>query len=288
MKKTKKISVIILNYFKAKRVVENINFLEKQIWDFELEIILVDNSCDKNEEEILKKLENKKLKIIINKENFWYTKWNNIWAKSATWDFILILNPDILIKDKNVIYELVNFLEKNPKTWIIWPKQINDNWEIPIIIRKFPNLFTQIARRTFLRNIPWIKWIVEKDECRNLDLNQTQSVDWIQSSCFMLSKNLWDKIWGFDEKYKIFLADSEICFQSWKLWKKVIYFPKVLVFADWKRASSWWIINFFQSWVLRQHFIDSIKYFFKHSIFWFFSSNPKEKYFFDENKNLIG
>jgi N-acetylglucosaminyl-diphospho-decaprenol L-rhamnosyltransferase len=278
----KKISVIILNYFKAQRVLENINFLKNQKWDFELEIILVDNSCNKNEEEILKSCEFKDVKIIINKENTWYTKWNNIWAKSATWDFILILNPDILIKDKNVILELFNQLKNNSKIWIIWPKQINDNWEIPIIIRKFPKLFAQISRRTFLKNLPIIKWIVKKDECRDLDWNSTQSVDWIQSSCFMLSKNLWDKIWGFDENYRIFLADPEICFQSWRLWKKVVYFPEVSVFADWKRASWWWIIKFFQSWVLRQHFLDSIKYFFKHIFSW----NPREEYFIKENKKL--
>jgi len=279
----KKISVIILNYFKAERVLENINFLQKQKWNFELEIILVDNSCDEKEEEVLKSCKFKNIKIIINKKNSWYTKWNNFWAKSATWDYILILNPDILIKDENAISELFEYLEKNSQVWIIWPKQINDNWEIPIIIRKFPNLFAQISRRTFLRKIPWIKKIVEKDECRDLDLDKIQPVDWIQSSCFMLSKKLWDKIWAFDEKYKIFLADPEMCFQSWKLWKEVVYFPKVQVFADWKRASWWWIINCFQSWVLRQHFLDSLKYFFSH----FFSSNPREKYFFDKNQNLI-
>lgn len=284
MQKTPKISVIILNYLKAKRVIENINFLKNQKWDFDLEIILVDNSCDKNEKEILSKLKkNNNLKIIFNEKNYWYTKWNNIWVKYASWDFILILNPDILIKDENAIFEMLKFLQNDEKIWIIWPKQINDNWEIPIIIRRFPNLFTQIARRTFLRKIPWIKKIVEKDEYRDLDLDQIQSVDWIQSSCFMLSKKLWNKIWGFDESYKIFLADPEICFQSWKLWKKIIYFPKIQVFADWKRASFWWFLKFFQSWVLRQHFLDSIKYFFKH----IFSKNPREEFYFEKNKNLI-
>ena len=93
MKKIPKISIIILNYFKAQRVIENIKFLQKQEWDFELEIILVDNSCNKNEKEILENFWKKNLeknlnnlKIIINQENTWYTKWNNIWAKSVTWD----------------------------------------------------------------------------------------------------------------------------------------------------------------------------------------------------------
>jgi len=280
----KKISIIILNYFKAERVLENINLLQKQEWNFELEIILVDNSCNKKEEEILKSCKFNNTKIIINKENTWYTKWNNIWAKEVTWEYVFILNPDILIKEKEAVSKLFSYLEKNKEAWIIWPKQINDNWEIPIIIRRFPNLFAQISRRTFLRNICWIKKIVEKDECRDLDLNKTQTVDWIQSSCFMLSRNLWDKIWGFDENYKIFLSDPEICFQAWKLWKEVVYNPEIQVFADWKRASSWWIVKFFQSWVLRQHFLDSIKYFFKHIFSW----NPREKYFISKNKNLIG
>ncbi|MCD5382732.1 glycosyltransferase family 2 protein [Candidatus Gracilibacteria bacterium] len=285
MQKTPKISVIILNYLKAKRVIENINFLKNQKGDFDLEIILVDNSCDKNEKEILSKLKkNNNLKIIFNEKNYGYTKGNNIGVKYASGDFILILNPDILIKDENAIFEMLKFLQNDEKIGIIGPKQINDNGEIPIIIRRFPNLFTQIARRTFLRKIPGIKKIVEKDEYRDLDLDQIQSVDWIQSSCFMLSKKLWNKIGGFDESYKIFLADPEICFQSWKLGKKVIYFPKIQVFADGKRASFGGFLKFFQSWVLRQHFLDSIKYFFKH----IFSKNPREEFYFEKNKNLIG
>lgn len=279
-----KISVIILDFLKAELVLKNVEWILKQKWNFNIEIIIVDNSCNKNNEKILKTLEkNTNIKLLIQKNNIWYSKWNNLWVKNSNWDFIFIINPDILIKNENIFQKMINFMEKNKDIWIIWPKQENLNWSYPLIIRKFPNIFTQILRRTFLWKLPVLKYFIFEDEKRYDDLTLIRETDWLQSSFFMMKKIFWNEIWWFNEDYFIFMADSQLCFDSWKKWKKVIYYPKVKVFADWKRLSSWWVSDFFNEKILRYHFKDSLKYFIKNLFEW----NPRKRYYLNKNDNLI-
>jgi hypothetical protein len=79
---------------------------------------------------------------------------------------------------------------------------------------------------------------VEKDEMQKMDKAKTQDVDWLQSSFICIRKDLWDNIGGFNEKYFLFMADAEICLESWKRKKKVQFFSDVEVLADGIRCSG--------------------------------------------------
>jgi GT2 family glycosyltransferase len=275
--KKNKITIIVLDYLKARRVVENIEFILNQKVDFNFKIIVIDNSCDEKNAEILrKKLKNKKkLELIINSENLGYVKAHNAVNNKIKGQYLLILNPDILLKEKDVLQKMVNYMDKNKDIGLIGPKQINDSGETAMTVRGWPRFYLQVARRTFLRNFPIIKRKVEHDEMKHLDYDKIQDVDWLQSSCVMIRKNLWDKIAGLNENYFLFMFDPEICYQVWKRGSRVVYYPEVEVFADGKRLSSGGFLTFFKSWILRQHVKDSLKYNFKH----FLKSDPREKYY---------
>jgi GT2 family glycosyltransferase len=78
--KKNKLTIIILNYSKTERVVENVDLLLKQKVDFGYKIIVVDNSGKKENVKILKNnLENRKnLELIFNQENLGYIKAHNL------------------------------------------------------------------------------------------------------------------------------------------------------------------------------------------------------------------
>ena len=79
----KKLSIIILDYYKAEKVLKNVSGLLDQIVGFEFDIYIVDNSLDKNNAFLLNTLKGKaNVKVIINKENEGYTKPHNRVAKN--------------------------------------------------------------------------------------------------------------------------------------------------------------------------------------------------------------
>lgn len=257
-----KLTTVILDYKKAERVLDAVDSLMGQKISFDHEIIVVDNSVDKKNAEILSSLKkHKNLKLIINDENIGYSRaYNQAISGIENTDYLLILNPDIIFEDPDSISKMLGYLDKNPQVGIIGPKQLNDDGTLAITVRSFPKLYVQIARRTFLRHLPFLKSAVSHDELQDIDLNQIQEVDWIQSSCFIIRKDLWDDLQGFNEDYFLFMADTEICLEAHKKNKLVIYYPEVQVRADGLRCSRGGFLAFFTNPALRIHFFDSIRY----------------------------
>ncbi|MBN2087850.1 glycosyltransferase family 2 protein [Candidatus Peregrinibacteria bacterium] len=270
-----KASIIILDYKKSKRVCENVKYLQNQNTAFPYEIIVVDNSCDISNADKLKCLDKyENVQLHINKTNVGYINGNNQGAKHAKGEYLLIVNPDIVMRDENTLQKLVDYMEANPETGILGPKQINDDdGSTAMTVRAFPKFFLQVARRTFLRKLPIIKNLVAHDEMQHLDYNKTQEVDWLQSSFWVIRKDLWDSFGGLNRDYFIFMSDPDMCFKTWKKGFKVIYYPDVKVYADGIRLSSGGFKAYFQKWTLRQHVKDSLKYVWNH----LFARNPRTK-----------
>lgn len=249
----------------------------RQIVDFPFEVIIVDNSANPlNAKKLdpLRKYPN--IKIFINETNIGYVRGNNRGVNRAKGEYILIVNPDIIWRGTNTFQKLIDYMEMHPEIGVLGPKQINDgDGSVAMTVRAFPKLTLQIARRTKLRKLPIIRKLVAHDECRDMNYNQTQPVDWLQSSFWVTRQKLWNKIGGLDPRYFIFMSDPDYCFKCWKAGYKVIYYPEVQVHADGIRASAGGVKEFFEKWILRQHFKDAVKYRVTHM----FKGNPRKKLF---------
>ena len=269
-----KATILILDYLKAKDVVKNVKSILDQVVNFKFKIIVIDNSCQESNANILKQelIGIEDVKLIINKKNIGYTKAHNQVMKEIEGQYVAIINPDIFWKEKNSLLKMINYLDDYKDIGILGPKQINNDGDIAMTVRAFPKFYLQVARRTFLRKIPILKNFVKYDEMQHLDYSKIQDVDWLQSSCVIIRKELWDDIGGFCEDYFLFMSDVELCYQVWEKGERVVYYPETYVCADGKRASAGGFKKFFQSWVLRQHVRDLLKYQFKH----LFKRNPRK------------
>jgi len=280
-----KATVIILDFMKGARLVEGVRFLMAQEAGFDFKVIVIDNSCNEKNAHILREglREYKNIDLVINEKNSGYPKAHNDVKDKIEGEYVMILNPDILLKDKNSLAKIVAYMEVNPEIGILGPKQIDDNKNIAMSVRAFPKFHVQVARRTFLRNLPILKNKVAYDEMRHLDYSQIQDVDWLQSSCVIIRKDLWDKIGGFNDDYFLFMSDAEICADAWRSGFRVVYYPEVQVYADGRRVSAGGFKIFFKNWVLRQHVKDSLKY--RMNNFW--KSDPRKEYYkVHKTKNL--
>ena len=266
-------SIIILDFEKSTRVLENVASIEKQKTDFKFEIIIAVNSATPAKIEKYKSLQKyKNIKTVFNKKNLGYTRGTNHAVGKSNGKYIFIINPDIVWQDKNTMQNIVNFMKKNPRVGIVGPKQINDSdGKVAMTVRAFPKLWKQIARRTWLRQLPFIKNKVAQDEMQHLDYSKTQSVDWLQSSFVVIRQDLWKKLKGLDERYFLFMSDPDLCWRTWQASYEVIYYPKVTVRADGLRCSAGGFLDFFQKWTIRQHLRDALKY----NLKYFWKKNPR-------------
>lgn len=273
-KEKPKASIIILDFMKADRVCENVKSILKQKIDFEIDVIVIDNSVNEENAQKLNQLKKySNVKVHINKENVGYVRGNNKGVNYSDGEYILIVNPDIIWREKDTLQKLVDYIDQHSEIGVLAPKQINDNTgKVAMTVRAFPRLTLQFARRTSLRNWPIIKHLVAHDEMQHLDYSKIQEVDWLQSSFWVTPRKLWNELGGLSKDYFLFMSDPDYCFKCWEVGQKVIYYPKATVYADGKRLSSGGIKKFFKSWVLRQHLKDAIKYRWKHLL----KGNPRK------------
>ena len=269
-----KASIIILDFMKAKRVSENVESILKQVVNFPLEVIVVDNSVNSENADLLLKLKkHPQVEVLINTENVGYVKGNNEGAKKAQGEYLLIVNPDIIWRESDTLQKMIDYIEKHDEVGILGPKQINDtDQSVAMTVRAFPKLFLQIARRTWIRQLPLIKKWVAFDEMQHLNYEETQAVDWLQSSFWLIRKELWDSFGGLNPDYFLFMSDPDLCFKVWEKGYKVIYYPKTVVYADGIRLSQGGMKAFFQKWTLRQHLKDALKYSWNH----LWKGNPRK------------
>ncbi len=269
-----RVGVVILDFLKAQKVVKNIEciFTQKVSKNIKIYISVVDNSCNAENAYILQQGVERysdRCVLDISEKNIGYTKGNNRGVKNLeklcdTFEYLFIVNPDIETRNPDVFQKMITYLEEHKEVGIIGPRQVHKDGSYAMNVRQFPNLFIQIFRRLWLRYLPFIKQAVERDEMQKMNKAQTQDVDWLQSSFIGIRKNIWDEIGGFNEDYFLFMADSEICLEVWKRGYRVQFFSEVEVFADGIRCSGGGFIQFFKSWVLRQHLKDAWKYFIRH------------------------
>ncbi len=279
-----KASIVILDFQKSRRVCENVASIRRQKVDFDYEIIIVDNSCNTDNAKKLDTLRGlPNVRVISNTHNVGYIRGNNQGAALARGEYLLIVNPDIIWQDTLTLQKLVDLLESRPEIGICGPRQINDSdGRVAMTVRAFPNIFLQVARRTFFRDWPLIKKWVAYDEMRHLDYDQAQQVDWLQSSFWIMRKSLWNKLGGLDKSYFVFMSDPEMCWQCWQAGHEVFYYPGVSVHADGRRASEGGFLAFFQKWTMRQHVKDALIYQIKH----LFRRNPRKR-FSDTRKRSV-
>src|SRR5688572_28352538 len=114
-------SVIILNYFGEKVIKKVLDSLVNQKFPKnQVEIIVVDNASKDKSLQILEDLQKsiQNLKLIKNSTNLGFSKGNNVGIKSATGDYVILLNNDCIV-DSNWLTEIIKTAKKSPDIFAV-------------------------------------------------------------------------------------------------------------------------------------------------------------------------
>lgn len=149
-------------------------------------IICIENS-DNNEFKIKVEKQYKNLKCILTHKNLGFGNACNLILGEKTKKYLLFINPDA-ISDRNSIIKLINFLKCNRKTGIVAPinyKRKNKIWD----------RYGYYSKTKFL----------EKEKYLN--------VDFTYGHMFLIKRDLFKKLNGFDKKYFLYFEDLDLCYR---------------------------------------------------------------------------
>ena len=230
------LSIIILNYQQANLIKYQLQKLYHYNFNFDSEIIVVDNNSQDNIEEIVK-VNFPKVKLIKSDTNLGYPAGNNLGIKNAQGKYILILNPDIRI-EQNTIKKMMEFMKNNENAGLVAPRLNNADQSIQDTCYRFPNLYYPFYRRTSLaRTKTGQKWL-DNFLMKDFDHQSVKEVDWVMGSCLLvkredlLEKNI------HDEHFFMYLSDMDLCRNLWSKDKAVYYLGDTSAIHLHQKASA--------------------------------------------------
>lgn len=257
---------------------------------FERELQLDNKKKDKT-----KDLKNYETIIIKNDRNYGFAGGNNEIIKFVMqrfeFEFILLLNNDTVV-DKNFLLELVKEGIKNEKIGFIGPKtyfyENKGRKDIISFAGGFVNLYTGRLK------------LMGQYEIDKGQHDQIMKVDYVEGSCILLRKEIFEKIGYLDTNYHAYWEETDLCKRGLKSGFESLYVPNSKI---WHKVSASFDSSTKQYYLFRNkikfmkkncsnlEYLSFLVYFMVYS-FWatniyFFLNDLKEGNGFDRNKYLL-
>jgi GT2 family glycosyltransferase len=193
--------------------------------DLKYEIIVVDNcSSDNLVENIAVCFPD--VVLIKNEYNVGFPAANNQAFAIARGQYILMLNPDTLIK-KNTLLQSLRTLQYNSSIGCLGVKTLKGNGEIlSSCARLRPTLWNKFWQLFYIDTI--FKWkLFDSMDMTYWDHNNSCDVDLLHGGYMMFPKSLYKKIGGLDEKIPMFYEDIEYCCRIKRAGLRIYYLSDV-------------------------------------------------------------
>lgn len=258
-----KVSCIIVNWNLKYLPRLCIEALQRSRCDFPFEIIVVDNDSRDESLEYLQQMEQKgEIALVPSGGNIGYGRANNLGARSAKGEYLLILNPDVSV-EPDMLRTLVGYMDVHPEAGIAGPQLYFFNGQIQDSCRRFMRPMDLVVKRTPLSRFKFFQERIGRYVMADFDHRSVQAVDLVTGACFLIRKDVFEQTGGFDDRYFLFMEDADLCRKVWETGRKVVYMPKARALHYHKRLSGGNLL-----WLLRQrvfwvHAHSALKYFWK-------------------------
>ncbi len=204
------VSIIIPVYGQIEYTVRCLNSLQNTKNNTSYEVIVIDDCSPDNSLEVLREI--KGIILLENKENLGFIKSCNKAARSASGQYVYLLNNDTEVTN-HWLDELIETFQLIPAAGLVGSKLL------------YPDGKLQEAGGLVWNN--GSGWNVGKlEDAGKPEYNYLRDVDYCSGASIMIPKTLWQRLEGFDEYYlPAYGEDSDIAFRIRELGYRVLYQP---------------------------------------------------------------
>lgn len=245
------LSVIIVSWNVKEKLNKCLSHLFFSQTNFTFEVFVVDNGSHDGSAEMVKK-DFPEVRLIENDGNLGFARANNQAFRQTAGEFILLLNPDNFVFP-STLDDWLHWLKINLSVSLSGCRLLDkNNNDIKGQIRKFPNLFNQLA---VILKLPYIfSGILDRYLCADFDYSKPSVADTVRGSAMMVRRSALNKVLSperlrngelLDERFFIWFEDVDICQAFKKAGEEVWYTSAAqchdLVgqsFAQWPRLKA--------------------------------------------------
>ena len=222
------LSVVIVNYNVKFFLEQCLSSLKKSMNQLQCEVFVVDNnSVDGSVATIKNKFP--WAKLIVNEENVGFSKANNQAIRRSTGKYVLLLNPDTLIK-KDTLQKCFDFMEKSEQTGALGVRMIDGKGQfLPESKRGLPTPEVAIYKMLGLNKIFPSSKIFGKYHLGFLAEDEISEVEVLAGAYMFLRKSALEKTGLLDEDFFMYGEDIDLSYRMLLNGYKNVYFPDTTI-----------------------------------------------------------
>jgi GT2 family glycosyltransferase len=143
-------------------------------------------------------------------------------------EYVVTANPDTK-PAPNAVEILVGFAGSHPTCGIAGPQLRYPDGRWQPSRRRFPTVSGTLSRRTPLRYLT--KPFERQRDHYLLDERPSEPVhaDWMLAAFLLLRRTMLEEIGGFDERFRMYGEDIELCYRAWRAGWECWYVPQAVV-----------------------------------------------------------
>jgi GT2 family glycosyltransferase len=218
-----KLSIIILCWNDLKVLPECLRSIFNQTRDLDFEVIIADNGSKDGTVEFVRGHFGS-IQIIENGANLGFAGGNNAGIRIAQGEYVLILNPDTIIRD-GALDKLVAFADRQPETGAFGCRVLNPDGTYQSPARPIPTIFGELVAALCLR---WLgRWSEHflSDIYSGWDGDTKRAIGYQSGCCVLFRRNLLMRLGGFDERFFYHFEETDLCFRVWKAGSSILFYP---------------------------------------------------------------
>lgn len=258
------LSIIVLSY-NGKRLLReclrSIRFADPKL---RYEVIVVDNaSADGSAEMVAKEFPEHRL--IQAGANLGYAGGNNLGLAAAAGRHVMIMNPDIFLKD-GALEELVRYLDAHPDVGMVGPKLVNgDGRTRQESAYRFHTPIVPALRRTPLGRTAWGSRKLRRFLMEDADTSGATEVDWLLGGAIVARREAVAQVGLLDERFFLYFDDVDWSRRFWEKGWKVVFLPQVsLIHLHQRQSAEGDLLGVITNPVTRIHLRSAVQYFRKY------------------------
>lgn len=235
------ISTITVNY----KTADYLETLLDSLFEFHpigsVEVIVVENGSGDD----LSKLQAKfpQAKFIYSEKNLGFAGGCNLGAASATGDFLLLLNPDVIFFD-DALVQIEKAMRENPDVGVGGISLKNLDGTQQACVWRFPTPIDQLMLLAKVPHlIPSIK-SVAKWRMADFDYTKSQDVDQVMGAFFCIRRDVFEKLAGLDDGFFLWYEEVDFAKRTIDAGYRVRYFAEI--HAKHKKGSSFERVTTYQ------------------------------------------
>ncbi len=214
-----KLSIVILNYNVRYFLELCLRSVEAAIKDIDAEIIVVDNDSSDDSCTMVKELF-PNVNLIENKENYGFSKGNNIGVASAKGEYLCILNPDTVVAE-DTFTKVIAFADQQTNLGIVGCQLIDGRGKfLPESKRHIPTPTVALQK---------LIGISKNYYTNNLKPNDVGKTEILVGAFMLLKSAVYNEVGGFDEDYFMYGEDIDLSYKVLKAGYSNYYFGETSV-----------------------------------------------------------